>query len=170
MLSSNKYFHVFKYCFYNLKKDQMEDKKSYKRLLNKEHKPDKAEILKTLGNTTGAAWNDLQEFLGTYYDFVPETKFYASKYGWTVRYRRSGKTLCSLFPEGGAFSVLLVLGAKEAGNAMLILNEFSAGLQKIIMDTEQFHDGRWLWIRVLAIDDIDDIKKLIKIKKKPKTI
>ena len=148
----------------------MDDKKLYKRLLDKEHKPDKERILKTLGKTAGVAWNDLQQFLGTYYDFAPETVFYASKYGWTVRYRRSGKTLCSLFPEEGAFSVLLILGRKEAGKAILILNEFSTDLQKIIMDTEQLHDGRWLWIRVLAIYDIDDIKELIKIKKKPKTI
>ncbi len=35
------------------------------------------------------------------------------KYIGTLRYRKSGKTLCSFFPEKDAFTVLIVLGKKE---------------------------------------------------------
>ncbi len=148
----------------------MNDNLLYERLLEKDHKPSEANILIKLRDTAKVAWNDLQQFLKTYYDFTPETVFYGSNYGWSVRYRRSGKTLCSLFPEEGAFTVLVILGRKEAETVILTLNEFSTSIQQIIMNTGQLHDGRWLWVRVLTITDINDVKKLIKIKKKPKKI
>lgn len=96
--------------------------------------------------------------------------YFASKYGWTVRYRRSGKTLCSLFPEKGAFTVLIILGREEAEKAILMLDDFSDNLKQILMNTGQLHDGKWLGVRVLTSNDTDDVKKLIKIKKKPKNM
>ena len=85
----------------------------HKRFLDKEYKPGTAIIQKTLGKNAKAAWDDLQQFIDANYDLTCETVFYGSNYGWAVRYRKSGKTLCCLFPEDGAFSVLIVLGRKE---------------------------------------------------------
>jgi hypothetical protein len=92
--------------------NKSEVKMSFKRMLEKEHQPSEEEILNTIGQT--AAWINLRHYIEENYDFVPELVFYAKRYGWTIRYRKSGKTLCSLFPESGAFSVLVVLGKKEA--------------------------------------------------------
>ncbi len=112
----------------------------------------------------------LQKFIEANYDLTSETVFYGSNYGWAIRYRKSGKTLCCLFPEKGAFSVLIVLGRKEIAKTMLMLDEFHNSTKKIILNTKQLHDGRWLWIRILRVDEIDDIKDLIKIKRKPKKV
>ncbi|MES0341498.1 MAG: DUF3788 domain-containing protein [Candidatus Humimicrobiaceae bacterium] len=139
----------------------------HQRLLDKESKPDKEIIQKTIGKTAKTAWSSLQRFINTNYDLTPETVFYGSNYGWALRYRKSGKTLCCFFPEEGAFSVLIVLGKKEIEKAMNILSEFSNSTKEIILNTPQLHDGRWLWIRIFRVDEIDDIKNLIKIKQKP---
>lgn len=138
----------------------------YERLLDKEHQPTEEEILNAIGQT--AAWLNLKQYIEGNYDFVPELVFYAKKYGWTIRYRKSGKTLCSLFPEKGAFSALVVLGKKEAGKALSMLDEFSANVRTVLEGTEQLHDGRWLWIRVLSVDDADDVKKLLRVKRRPR--
>ena len=61
-------------------------------------------------------------------DFEREKKFYAKKYGWTVRYRKSGRTLCSFFPEAGAFSVLIVLGGKESAKVEAIKERLNTNL------------------------------------------
>lgn len=134
-------------------------------MLDKEHQPTETEILNTIGRTT--AWLDLRQYLEGNYDFVPELVFYG-KYGWTIRYRKSGKTLCSLFPEKGAFTALVVLGKKEAEKALSMLDEFSPGVRSLLGNTEQLHDGRWLWIKVLTIDDSNDIKVLLRVKRRPK--
>lgn len=139
---------------------------SYDRMLDKEHQPTEEEILDTIGQTT--AWLNLGQYIEENYDFVPELVFYGKKYGWTVRYRRSGKTLCSLFPEKDAFTALVVLGKKEAEKALSMLDEFSPGVRALLGGTEQLHDGRWLWIRVLTINEANDIKELLRVKRRPK--
>ena len=92
------------------------------------------------------------------------------KHGWTIRYRKSGKTLCSLFPEKGAFTALVVLGKKEAEKAFSMMDQFNASVRKLLDDAEQLHDGRWLWIRVRKQSDIDSIEELLKLKRKPKNV
>jgi hypothetical protein len=140
---------------------------NHERMLDKTHQPTEAQILETIGQT--AAWLDLRQYIETRYgDWKPELKFFAKQYGWTIRYRKSGKTLCSLFPERGAFSVLIVLGKKEAEKALAMASEFGANARAVLEGTEQLHDGRWLWVRVLDLDGAEDVKRLLRAKRKPR--
>jgi hypothetical protein len=41
-------------------------------------------------------------------------------------------------------------------------------MHKLIENTKKLHDGRWLWIRLFAVKGVDDIEKLLPIKRKPK--
>jgi len=59
-------------------------------------------------------WLSIHQFIEDHYDFNKELAFFSKNYGWTVRYRKSRKTLISCFPENEAFSALLVLGKLEA--------------------------------------------------------
>ena len=113
----------------------------FTRLLDKESRPSKTEIINTIGTQSARAWDDIRLFLDTYYDFTPELTFYGKKYGWAIRYRKSGKTLCSLFPETGAFTVLITLGKKEIEKTMGQLDEFSREMQELVISTPQ--TPRW---------------------------
>jgi hypothetical protein len=137
---------------------------AYARMLDKANQPTEQDVLTTIGDVTH--WLDLRQYLNDSYDFTPELINYG-KYGWTFRYRKSGKTLCSLYPETGAFTVLLVLGRREAEKALSYLDQFNPDIQQVLTETEQLHDGRWLWLRVLKESDVDDIKTLLTIKRKP---
>ena len=140
------------------------------RMYEKENVPSKKDIEKFIGKPSSNDWIELNKYLEKYYDFVPETVFYGKKYGWTVRYRRSKKTLCSLFPEVGGFTVLIVLGKQEVEKTEKILGDLNTDLKTLFDDTEQLHDGRWLWIRMPESGSIEDIKKLLQIKRRPKQI
>ncbi len=131
-------------------------------------KPTEKDILYFLKKPANTAWIDLRSFLDINYDFIPETTFYGRKYGWTVRYRRSGKTLCSLFPEKGSFTILLVFGKNEIQKFEELKLEFSQEIVQLYENTKKFHDGKWLWIRVHKPEDLEDVKMLTAIKKKPK--
>jgi len=102
------------------------------------------------------------------YDIEPETIFYGEKCGWTVRYRKSSKTLCSLLPEKGGFTVLITLGKKRIRKSLFHRDGLSSKISKLLGKTKQLHDGHWLWIRLLATSDTDDVKELLQIKRKPK--
>jgi len=138
----------------------------YQRLLNKEKRPSKEEILQTIGEKT-PLWLEIHKFVGENYDFSPELVFFTKKYGWTIRYRKSGKTLGYFFPEDNAFSVLMVLGSKESEKVDLIKNQLEAKVRAVFENTEQLHDGRWLWIRVLTKSEVESIKLLLQAKRRP---
>ncbi|MBN1305675.1 MAG: DUF3788 domain-containing protein [Anaerolineales bacterium] len=141
---------------------------SFERLLNRQIQPDNDQILATLG-LARADWLALRTYIETHYEIVPELKFFAKQYGWTLRYARKGKTLCYLFPETDAFSVLIVFGKKEVEKASLILQELCDSTRKIFTETPQLHDGRWLWIRVTRAVEAQDVIALLQCKQIPIT-
>ena len=139
----------------------------YERLLDKNNTPTDRDILDTIGERTHL-WVQLHEFINSHYDFNQELAFYSKNYGWTVRYRKSRKTLISCFPEQDAFSVLLVLGRAEAEKVNLNRNDLNQNFLSVFDQTEQLHDGRWLWIRILNQEDLDTVIKVIQMKRKIK--
>jgi hypothetical protein len=139
------------------------------RMINKEQEPTKQEILETIGQKS-SLWLDLRKYLEENYDFLPEKIFYGKKYGWTIRYRKSGKTLCSLFPEKDSYTVLITLGKKEVEKTNEIIETLNPEVKTLFKETKQLRDGRWLWISVRKSSDIKSIKVLLKIKRKPKHI
>jgi len=138
------------------------------RIRDKTHKPSEAEMVKFIGDQAKPAWLELRRFIEDNYDVPSETIFYGVTYGWTVRFRKSGKTLCSFFPEKSGFTVLVTLGRKESEKALSKRDELGSKINELIGSTEQLRDGRWLWINVRTERDTDDLKKLLRIKRRPR--
>lgn len=138
------------------------------RLLDEDTAPSVSVIRKSIGQKNVPAWNDLREYLKRAYDIEPELLFYGKKYGWTYRYRKSSKTLCALFPEKEAFTVLITLGRKELEKLNPDLPKLSRKMQDLISNTHLLHDGKWLWIRVPNVGKVEDIKTILKVKRRPK--
>ena len=131
--------------------------------------PTEDDITKTVGKKS-SLWLEIQKYLEEYYDFTPELIYYGQKYGWTLRYRKSGKTLCSLFPEKDAFTVLVVLGRIEVEKTFSIIDMLNLEVRTLFENAEQKRDGRWLWIRVLINADVESIKVLLNIKRKSRKL
>ena len=139
----------------------------HQRMMDGTHAPTEEEIVAFIGEPAKEALEKLTLFLRQNYDIPPEM-IYDKKYGWDVRYRKSGKTLITLTPEKGAVRILLVLGREESEKALSMQNELSAKMYKQIGETKQLHDGRWLWVRLFNAEDALDIEKLLPVKRKPR--
>ena len=114
-------------------------------------------------------WSELRTYLADHYDHVPQRDFGGMKYGWSIRYRKSGKTLVTLFPERGAFTALVVLGIKEVAKTEGLLDRLSKNVRALFDESRQLHDGRWLWIRVSSKADVESIRLLLGTKRQPKS-
>lgn len=139
---------------------------AYERFLDKRQPPSESDISTALGSAE-KLWLTIRKFIEDSFDFSPELIFFTKKYGWSIRYRKNKKTLCYLFPEKESFSILLVLGSKEAEQIDSTKELLSKTVKRVFEETEQFHDGRWLWIRTIEESDISSIKLLLGAKKKP---
>ena len=144
----------------------MNDK--YGRLLDGTRRPTEKTVMATLGTRASSLWKQLRAFLQVNYDHVPELLFGGQKYGWCFKYRRKNKTLCVLFPESKAFTVLVTLGKKEIAQFEERCHDFNEGTLMLFTSAHQYHDGKWLYKRVLNKSDLRDVISLVRIKRKEK--
>jgi len=141
----------------------------YQRMYDRTKTPTDMDIIQFIAEAEAVkAWKRIQEFIETKYDLVKEILYYGDKYGWLVRYRKSGRTIVSLFPERNSFSFLIVFGKKEIEKFTAQESSFASEIVDIFHNTERLHDGKWLWIRATDSSCFNDITKLIAIKRKPK--
>ncbi|MFX1577034.1 MAG: DUF3788 domain-containing protein [Promethearchaeota archaeon] len=147
----------------------MTENESQKRMFNRTQKPTESDITSFIADSEAIkAWNQLVEYLDTNYELKKEILYYGDKYGWLVRYRKSKRTIVSLFPEKQSFSFLIVYGKKEIDKFLTSQSEFQPSILKVFKNTEKLHDGKWLWIRVSDSSLFEDLKQLLAIKRKPK--
>lgn len=130
-------------------------------------KPNDRLILNEIG-IKESLWLSFTEFLKEQYDHVPIVKKEGKDKSWTIRYRKSGKTLVTLYPKKDEFVVLIVLGKDEVNRTREIL--LNSTIRTVFESAKQYHDGRWLWIRPKTKSDLESIKSILVIKKKPKSI
>lgn len=91
------------------------------------------------------------------------------EYGWNVKMKKSGKTLCTVYPRENYFTVLVVVGAKEKGEAEQILPGMSREIQNIYYQTQEGNGQRWLMIDLEDKGDVyEDVLKLIELRVKYK--
>ncbi len=66
--------------------------------------------------------------------------------GWNVKFKKSGKSLCTIYPRELFFTVLIVVGKKEKEAVETQLPQCSSRLQEIYSQTKEGNGQRWLMI------------------------
>lgn len=84
-----------------------------------------------------------------------------------LKYRKSGKTFCALYPREKGMRVLIILGKNEREKFETLRKNFSEYINNFYDNTRQYHDGKWLYLDIINNTLIADIERLLFIKKKP---
>lgn len=66
--------------------------------------------------------------------------------GWNVKFRKAGKTLCTIYPKEGYFTVMVVVGQKERAAVEAALPECTVELRGLYRQTKEGNGQRWLMI------------------------
>ena len=133
--------------------------------IDKDHRPSEAEILAGLGSKRGL-WEELNALLEGNYRVSKDFIFYGKSYGWAVRFRKGGRALISLYPGLGAFTVQIVIGEEQLGEALA--SGRGEGARRIIEAAKPYPEGRWLFIPVDPEGDLGDVERLLAAKSPPK--
>lgn len=141
-------------------------------LYDSSRQPDHENILNFIGSA-GRLWLELKAHLEDTYH-VPSKMSYskcAAQPGWNVKYQKGGKSLCTLYPMEDFFIALIVIGTKEEAEveAALTLSVFTDEIQELYRRTAFSCGGRWLMIQVVNQAVLEDVKRLIAIRVKPKS-
>ena len=129
-------------------------------------KPTNKDFEKRVGKKV-KLWRELRMYLSRHYDHEPVLSVGRKEFDWTIRFRKSGKTLVTLSPEENDFCVLVVLGKAEVEKVRIL--KLNAFIKNVFKKAKQYHDGKWLFMRPRNNKDIESIKTLLTIKRKPKS-
>lgn len=64
--------------------------------------------------------------------------------GWNIKFKKAGRTLCTVYPREGYFTIMIVIGTKEKEPVEAILPECTARLSDIYNQTQEGNGQRWL--------------------------
>lgn len=102
------------------------------------------------------------------YDCTEKIEFSACSMekGWNVKFRKAGRTLCTIYPRESFFTVMVVVGPKEKEAVEALLPDCTATLQTVYEQTTEGNGQRWLMIDLEDADDLyRDLFRLIAIRR-----
>ena len=131
---------------------------------DKDNQPTMKEIYMIMG-AKQQLWVNLVEYIEESYHIKGVPSYGGRKYGWELGFRKGSTPLLFAFPQKDGSTVQIVLGKKQVEVAPRL--NLGKNVGTTFENARQFHDGRWLYIKVETEQDIDDIKKLLRAKVKP---
>ena len=112
-------------------------------------------------------FEDLCEHLEKEYQSKPVLEYSkcSLQRGWNVKYKKAGRTLCTLYPMSGYFIALVVINVHEQDEFELVLPTFTEYVQQLYYDTNAGMGQRWLMLHVTEHTVLEDVKQCIRIRR-----
>jgi hypothetical protein len=111
-------------------------------------------------------WQEMNEFIQQRYEANPKIQYStcAGKPGWNVKYQKSGKSICTLYPEKNCFVALIVIKLELA----LLVEKAEPAFHPLIVDmvknSKPFNNTLWLMIPVSERPVLESIIDLLILK------
>lgn len=115
-------------------------------------------------------FESLCSYLEETYQCKPVVEFSkcSMQYGWNIKYKKGGRSLCTLYPQEGSFLALIVIGQREASEAELLLPFLTEYVQHVYTQTKTGMGQKWLMIEVSNTAVLEDVKQLIALRRSTK--
>jgi len=136
-------------------------------LFGAERQPSLNDIEKFINN---GLWQELNTALQTAYKVSPQLSYSkcSAQPGWNIKYKKGGKSLCTLYPMDGFFVALVTIGNKETNEVEQTLESYSEYTRELYRRTAFSCGGRWLMMFVTDKAVLDDVINMVNIRVKAK--
>ena len=140
----------------------------HERLLDRSQQPTEESVTAFIGAEASVRWSQLLDFIASTYPgvFNGEWLYGGAKHGWSLRFKKS-KSFCTLIPERGRMRVLVVFGAAERDKMQDLLPELSAHVRDDYLGATTYHDGKWVVIDIDSDEVLQDLERLLEMKRRP---
>lgn len=105
----------------------------------------------------------------TKYNCTEKIEFSSCKmeFGWNIKFKKSGKSLCTIYPRERYFTILIVIGDKQREPVESILSACTEEMKCIYSETKTGNGQKWLMIDLKEVGRLySDIARLIDIRRK----
>ncbi len=84
-----------------------------------------------------------------------------------LKFKQGQKTILTIYSHEDKFTFLIIFGKKERECFELKRSDFSDYIGSYYDNSKTYHDGKWMFIDVTTMEQLEELEKLIQIKKKP---
>lgn len=129
--------------------------------------PDENDMIGLIGQPLYDVWQRLCAAIDEKYDMDRIWNSGGKAWTYEYKYRRGGKTLCSLYARENHMGFMVILGKDERAKFEAARNNYSELVQKIYDETKTYHDGKWLMFEPIDMSLFGDFVQILAIKRKP---
>ncbi|WP_288859670.1 DUF3788 domain-containing protein [uncultured Flavonifractor sp.] len=129
--------------------------------------PDENDMIALIGQSLYDVWQKLCAAIDKKYDMDRIWNSGGKAWTYEYKYRRGGKTLCSLYARENRMGFMVILGKDERAKFEAARNNYSELVQKIYDETKTYHDGKWLMFEPIDTSLFGDFVQILAIKRKP---
>lgn len=139
-------------------------------ILDGSHMPDYDEIAGYIKPPSKELWLQLNDFIQERYKAEPRITYSccAGKPGWNMKYQRSGKSICTLYPEKEGFIALVVVTLDLLPVIEALYGQLTPGVYDTIKRAKPFNGTLWLMLQVDGPSALEDVKQLLILKQDAK--
>ncbi len=134
---------------------------------DKSHAPSEREMCEY---AACALFDELCEHMRREYDAKFCIEYSADRVllGWNLKFKKAGRTLCTVYPRAGRFFLLLVVGQKEKPRVERLLPGMSGEFRRVYSDTPEGMGQRWMLFDLCERTALyDDLLAVIDIRRHP---
>jgi len=131
--------------------------------MDRSKKPDLEMVSEYVRNPV---WDELSSYIMETYDVIPSFEYSGCSWpGWNAKFKKAGRSLCTIYPFEGYIWVLVVIGKREKERFEEEMPLMSEYLQTLYLETPEGMGQKWLQIELEDVGEIDDVKRCIAIRR-----
>ena len=135
---------------------------------DKSYQPTVSEMSEFVGNPL---FDELCGYMESEYQACEKVEYSGEKafLGWNLKFRKAGRTLCTVYPRKGYFPMLLIVGRKEKDRVEALLPSMSEEFTQLYENTRECMNQRWLMLDFSEKNALfSDALSIVKIRRESK--
>ena len=132
-----------------------------------ENIPSQSTMTDLLGQPLFEVWQALCLAIDENYEMERIWNTGGKNWTYEYKYRRGGKTLCSLYAKSNCIGFMIIFGKDERTKFEDIKSSLSTTVCRKYDEAKIYHDGKWVMFEPTDTAEFDDYMKLLAIKRKP---
>ena len=120
-----------------------------------------------LGQPLYEVWQALCSAIDEKYDMERLWNTGGKNWTYEYKYRRGGKTLCSLYARNNCVGLMIIFGKDERAKFEDIRDTLPDAVCRQYDAAHTYHDGKWVMFEPANTAELDDYMKLLAIKRRP---
>lgn len=124
-------------------------------------KPTAKELIELIGNEKYSVWTELCAMINNLYDMDITWNNGGKAWKYEHKYRRGGKTLCTLYVREDCFGFMIIFGKDERQIFEANLSDYSEAVQKVYNDSITYHDGKRMMFEPTTNADISILRRCL---------